>query len=444
MKSGDENQGSFIREPAREIPVIAEPDVLVCGGGPAGIFAAIRAARDGATVFLAEAQGCAGGIWTAGLLSYIIDMENKTGLLREMISRLEKIGARARSPSGRLTHTFEVEAVKRTLEAMSLEAGLRLQYHTRATAVLREGRRIRAVLLESKSGRQAVRPRVVIDATGDGDVAAQAGCGFDLGHPEDGRMQPFSLIALVGGIREAELRDFYRSEPTEPWAASKDRLQAEMAKAGAPPSYAKPSLFPVTDDLFLLMSNHEYGVLGIDAEQVTQATLRARREINAQIDGLRSLGGVWSRLRLIATGEQIGVREGRRIHGRYTLTLEDLQRGATFEDAVCRVTAGIDVHAPRSSSGSGGIEKSPRTQPFDIPFRALMAKDVDGLLMAGRCISGDFFAHASYRVTGNAAAMGEATGRIAAEAAKRGKDPHEIPFAPEPGSSGPSGKDRPA
>jgi hypothetical protein len=176
-------------------------------------------------------------------------------------------------------------------------------------------------------------------------------------------------------------------------------------------------LFRVRDDLFALMTNHEYGFRGIDARDVTRATLHARKEIHDLINGLRSLGGVWENLRLVATGAQIGVREGRRIRGLYTVTRDDLREGRTHPDAVCRVTFGIDVHSTDPSKEKG-IEKSGfRAKPYDIPLRSLIARDVQGLLMAGRCISGDFIAHSSYRVTGNAVAMGEAAGDAAARAA---------------------------
>jgi hypothetical protein len=202
-----------------------------------------------------------------------------------------------------------------------------------------------------------------------------------------------------------------------------------MEAGGHSPSYAKPSLFRVRDDLFILMANHEYGFKGTSARDVTRATLRARKELNALIDGLRGTGGVWKNLRLVATAEQIGVREGRRLRGLYTVTADDLKEGRRFDDAVCRATFGVDVHAldPKKTKG---IEAHPwRAKPYDIPLRALVAKDVKGLLFAGRCISGDFIAHSSYRVTGNAVALGEAAGKAAAVAALGNKAPSEVSVA---------------
>ncbi len=128
------------------------------------------------------------------------------------------------------------------------------------------------------------------------------------------------------------------------------------------------------------------------------------------MNGLRGLGGIWSHLHLVATAGKIGVRESRRVHGCYTVTAQDLAVGARHPDAVCRVTFGVDVHSTDQKDGTAIEAQVFQTQPYDIPLRALVARDVDGLMLAGRCISGDFLAHASYRVTGNAVPMGEAAG----------------------------------
>jgi hypothetical protein len=176
------------------------------------------------------------------------------------------------------------------------------------------------------------------------------------------------------------------------------------------------------------MTNHEYGFKGISARDVTKATLDARRELHALLDGLRAQGGVWKNLRLVATAEQIGVREGRRLRGLYTVSSEDLRLGRAQEDAVCRVTFPIDVHSTDPAKEKGIEQRDWRAKPYDIPLRSLIAKDVPGLMMAGRCISGDFIAHSSYRVTGNAVALGEAAGNVAAVAAKTRRLPQEVPW----------------
>jgi hypothetical protein len=426
---GPATRPGVIAEPARQVPVAGEADVVVCGAGPAGIAAAVAAARGGARTSLLELHGCLGGIWTTGMLSWVLDHDNKKGLMREVMDRLLKRDGRG-VKDGKPTRAYDVEVMKLVLEEMCLDAGVQIQLHTRVCAAAKdENGRMTHVVTESKSGREAFAGKVFIDCTGDGDLGALAGCGFDVGHPETHRTQPMSLMALVSGIQASEIAPFYREDDQNDWAGPKDRLRAEMERGGHSPSYAKPSLFRVRDDLFALMANHEYEVQGTSARDMTAATLRARRELHNLIDGLRGLGGVWKNVRLVATAAQIGVREARRIHGIYTVSSDDLREGRQHKDAVCRVTFGIDVHATDPTKEKAIEKSSFRAKPYDIPLRALIAKDVAGLMMAGRCISGDFIAHSSYRVTGNAVAMGEAAGKTAAAAALTGRLPQEIGVA---------------
>lgn len=407
-----------LSEASRSTPVVNQSDVLICGGGPAGVAAAIAAARDGAKTTLIELHGCLGGVWTAGALTWIIDHENKDGVMKEILERLQAGGFRARLADGTWTNGYDVEGMKNVLEEMCMEAGVRIRLHTRVVAAgIDESNRLTHVITESKSGREAWSAKMFVDATGDGDLAAAAGCEFDMGRDEDGHTQPMSLLAILTGIEADQVREFISDEGL-PWGVPLEALRKEMNRAGVEPSYSKPTLFRIHDNLFTLMANHQYLVKGTNADDLSRATLEARSEVRRIVDGLRSLGGCWANLRLVSTGAQIGVREGRRIHGRYTVSADDLRNGAQHEDAVADVTFCVDIHSvdPKKDKGlhNGGI----KTKPYQIPLRALIARDVDGLLLAGRCISGDFFAHASYRVTGNAVATGEAAGRYAAKVAR--------------------------
>ncbi len=409
--------------PQRPLPLRDDADVIVCGGGPAGVAAAISAARAGARTRLFEWRGCLGGVWTAGLLTYIFDFD-KPGLPAELKKRLDARHARRQKNPSRFV--YEPEAMKLLLEEMCEETGVKTQLLTPVVAAYREVDRLTTIVTESKSGREAWRARMFIDCTGDGDLGALAGCGWDFGRGPDGECQPMTLNALAV-VRDAaalgEYLSFYQDDNRHLPAV--EAFQRELQRAGVTTSYGHPTLFHVRDNLVLVMINHEYGVRPFDARQVTAATLRARAEIHRVVRALRALGGPWEGMQVVASAEQIGVRDGRRIHGRYTVTRDDLINGTRHPDAVCRVTFNVDIHAPtpeknRTETISHGGFKA---KPYDIPLRALIAKDVDGLLMAGRCISGDFIAHASYRVTGNAVAMGEAAGKIAAEAAKTGRLP---------------------
>ncbi len=415
--------GTQLVEQQRAIPVAGKTDVLVCGGGPAGIGAALAAARAGASVQLIEMAGCLGGVWTCGLLTKILDSENKSGIMAELLTKFSSRGSKvAKNTHGTV---YDPEIAKLVLEELCVEAGVKIRLHTRlAGAVTDEHNRVAAVLTESKSGREAWLADRFIDCSGDGDLAAHAGCQFDVGVGTNCECQPMSMLALLTGVDPEAVRPYIREDNRK----AKPLLLKLMEEHGVNPSYRGPTLRHLHSGIYSIMTNHEYGVSAFDASAITEATIRARREIHDIINGLRKVGGPWKDISVVATAEQIGVREGRRIKGRYEITAEDLAKGLRHEQAVCRAKFAIDVHA-LDAHGNKEISrefKKGGLKPYDIPYPALVAADVDGLLVAGRCISGDFIAHSSYRVTGNSVPMGEAAGLAAAESARRKVLPHEL------------------
>ncbi len=416
----------YIKEHEREIPVMEESDVIVCGGGPAGVMAALSAARQGARVQLLEVQGCVGGIWTAGLLSWILDIGGHNGLLKAMMEELTARGV------GRVVNTrryiCDGEALKYLLEQWCDKAGVHIQYHTRVvSAVVEDNKTISHVITESKSGRQAWPAKIFIDATGDGDLGALAGCGFDIGRPGDRETQPMSLIATLAGLDVEQVDRFNRASLTEShWA--KKNLLAEIRRAGIEPSYTDPFLAHIGEDRFIFMVNHIYGASAMDAGQMTEATIKARKQIQEVVQALKRLGEPWQNCYVAATAAHIGIREGRRIHGLYTVTEQDIIEGRQFPDSICTVGFGWDIHATNAEGTKGYQSQSQKASPYTIPLRSLIAVDVENMLMAGRCISGDFYAHSSYRVTGDAAAIGEAAGVLAALAAGNHMPPARVPY----------------
>jgi hypothetical protein len=397
------------------VPLTADADVIVCGAGPAGVAAAITAARAGSKVRLFEAHGALGGVWTNSLLGYLLDFD-KPGFNQELVRRLRERDAI--NGEGMNGLSYQPEEMKVLLEELCANAGVKVQLHTRIAAAQRDGRVLRTI-------------PVFIDTTGDGDLGALAGCEFEIGRDAACPCQPMTMYALLVVKDVTALAGLIHGVGNNGQHVGPKAFRDELARAGVKPSYGGACMFPVHGNLVLLMANHEYGINATDAAQVTEATLRARSEVHRIVRALRKLGGHWQGVQIAATPEQIGIRDGRRIKGRYFMTKEDLVTGARQADAVARATFPVDIHAftaednKKAAYHNAGV----RTQPYDIPLRALIARDVDGLMMAGRCISGDFIAHASYRVTGNAVAMGEAAGATAAVAASRAVLPHDVPWS---------------
>ncbi len=392
-------------------------DVIVAGGGPAGVMAAIASARKGADTLLIERANCAGGMWTSGLLSWMLDVTNKEGILKEMTSHLIDRGEGYYARGGNFISY--PESVKYILDEMIEVAGVHVLYYTTVVGAIVDGRQLKRVVTQSKAGVREFSAAQFVDATGDGDLSAYAGCRYEIGRQEDGSRQPASLIALMTGVSADAVR---RYNNTLPYIEDKNAKQLSleiMREAGVEPSYSAPSFFHVGEDIWLMMTTHAYDIDPLDPESLTRGTVENRKELYRQQQAMRALGGEWKNLRIVATAPYLGIREARRIMGRYTVTLQDALDGRHHDDAVCRVMFGLDVHALRADTENGASHKKLHAQPFDIPMRALEAADIDNLLLAGRLISGDFFAHSAYRVTGDAATLGEAAGCEAALRALR-------------------------
>ena len=421
-------KGAF-PEPARDLPLAEDCDVIVAGGGPAGISAAVAAARSGAKVRLFELHGALGGVWTSGFLGCLIDFD-KSATDREIMRRLEALDVLlARNPRRKdvkvANFTYDPESMKVVCEDMCAEAGVDFRLHTAVTAAYRDasGRNIETVVTEGKDGRRAWRAKVFIDCTGDGDLSARAGCGFDVGGPGGSNDQPASLCAMVVSPHPDGIAPYVVNHPSNFDASgrpltenAKKMMHAEMVRAGLAPSYSMPTLFMVREGVYVWMMNHVYGLKVDDAAGLARETVRARREVLESARALARLGGPWEGFAVVATAEQLGHRGARRVHGRYTITVADVEKGATFPDAVTTSNFCVDIHATTADRNKKAAYSSMgvKARPFQIPMRACIAKDADNLYLAGRCISGDFISMASYRVTGSAVAMGEAVGKAAA------------------------------
>ncbi len=390
----------MVREPARELPVIADVDVLVCGGGPAGTAAAIASARAGAKTMLLERYGCLGGLATGGLVIVLPplirgDDQVIAGIGRETLELLlEADEAAYRNERG--SSMFDPEGLKRISDRMCLGAGVFLRLHSWVVGVFGEEGRPEGAIVESKAGRQAVRAQMIVDCTGDGDVAAMAGAGFEL----DDKM--IGLPFRVGNI------DMERWSAARSDGSATEAHKAAHAAAGYD-SYFGLSPFPIEPNV-AWGNNHMASGNFLDPDVLTRMEVRGRRSAKVVLDVLRERMPGFENAWLIDTASQIGVRCTRRLHGLATMRFEEFVAERRFDDSVA---LGNDFRKPDIV--------------YEIPLGSMIPADVGGLLVAGRCVSGDAEAMEALREIHCCWSMGEAAGAAAAMAAERGCEPKDVP-----------------
>lgn len=388
-------------------------DVVVCGGGVAGAAAAYAAAAGGAKTLLVESGGELGGDITKAIIPQVLDPVGKGGIVGDLYTYLNsgghtaaRHGKRYDDNGGRVPGTVvDLEYVKYFLEKYCRNAGVEFMYHSIVAGCETDGGVIRSVAAATECGSFRIEAKVFIDATGNGLVAAMCGCEYEIGHPVTGQPQPAGSSMLVTGIPKG----------TESCSGEeKELIKKSLAAQGIEVSAEGVSLIEsAVDDVWLLCFNSEFNVMTDDPIALSRAAVDARAECVEVLDRLKKIDE-YKDVSLLQTSSHIGIREGRRIKGRYRLTFDDITSGRRFDDAVCLVRFPIDVH--RISADDKFVHNNgKRVIPYNIPYRALLPVGCENLLLAGRCISGDFYAHASYRVAGNAFPTGEAAGFAAAQ-----------------------------
>lgn len=418
-------------------------DVVVCGGGTAGSCAAVAAARLGARTLIVEQMGFLGGSQTGALvlpyMNYFAGQQQLVvGLHQEIIDRL------ADWPGGVRTRSFNYELLKYVLEDMALEAGVDLLYHTFLAETLVEEGRLTKVVAYNKSGRQEFAAQQFVDCTGDADVAYRAGVPCESGRPEDGLNQSASLRFVVGNVdlealavRITELTDRPCAPPEVQLGFSKghtvapkieeivDRAAQEGVFTAEEGGYVQFFSIPGRPGEVAFNCPRVTFVNGAKAEDLTKVQVQGRRVIPKIMEFCRRYLAGFDNAYLVTTAPLPGIRESRRIVGEYVLTAEDCLQPTRFEDRVAKSSYPIDVHNP---SGVGVTLKGlPPGEYHDIPYRCLVPVDVDGLLVAGRCISTTFEAQAAIRIEPTCRAMGEAAGTAAALCLRLGCQPRELP-----------------
>lgn len=400
-------------------------DIAVCGGGIAGVCAAVSAAREGANVILLEKGGCLGGTLTEGAVCQILDGQNKGGIVKEIFDFLNehqmtciRIGAKADENGKRIPGALtDIEGDKYFLDKICADAGVKVLYHSQVMAVDLEDKKIREILIATECGNYVLTADIYIDATGNGIVADFAGCKWDSGDPAERRPQPTTIGMCVVGMPA----DYNGTDSAD----EKTEYAQMLLKHGIHITAQQGNVVKLPSlQTWGLAVNFGYNAYPDDIDSLSNAIYLGRKENFETVEEHKKIPG-YENLYITYSSAHVGIREGRRIYGEYRLTDDDILEGRKFEDGICTVTFGVDVHKLKADD-TLSCKRGYRTVPYHIPYRCLIPKDCDNLMLVGRCISGDFYPHASYRVMGNMAATGEAGGYAAALCVKEGVLPREF------------------
>jgi len=421
----------------RDVPLRHEVDVFVAGGGPAGCAAAVTAAQAGASVFLAEGQVCFGGAGTAGMVPAFMRFGDGVHFLaggfgERLLDRLIAAGGAGELPEAYdKTGGFAIEAetLKRVYDEMVREAKVRFTFATQMVAVECEGGHITGVVLAAKSGLFAVRAKVYIDATGDGDLCAWAGAPFEKGDAE-GNLMPGTLCSLWANIDFAAVRRDLRGVPAN--------ARIEEAFRDGVLSYCDkhlPGIWAIRKNIGGGNVGHTFGVDGTDERSLTEALLWGRRSLVEYGRYYREyLGSGYRGMDLVTTGAMLGIRETRRIGGDAVLEVDAFKTRAVFDDEIGRFNYPVDIHVarPNDEREYKRFEQEFNTmrlgngESYGIPYGTLLPRGLDNALVAGRCISTDRAMQASVRVMPGCYITGQAAGMAAAMAADSGGTPRAV------------------
>lgn len=416
-------------------------DVVVVGGGPAGMCAAIASARQGADTLLIEQSGACGGMATRGLVGPFMtcyDSKGETmiirGLFAEIVDRMvqrgfaihpgDVWGGTAFTSWIKVGHDhvtpFEAEGLKLIMDEMLTEAGVRILYHTNFLQPVVAEDKIVGVLVHSKSGIEKIDAKVVIDCTGDGDVAAGCGVPFEMGNEELNLMQPATMFFQISNVDsaaleadiEANLHNFYRKD-----GVNYRSLHWRVAEAKAAGDW---TLNRVSIGVFRMPKEDEWCVntsriMGIDStdnQSLTKAEIEGRQQVDEIFRFLKKYVPGCENARLKASGSYVGIRESRHIQGDYRLTADDLLAAKVPQDSIFLAANSVDVHGRFGPTSNEYVPIN--GDYYGVPYACLLPKGVEQLLLAGRCVSADSTAAGAIRVMPPCMAMGQAAGTAAA------------------------------
>ena len=408
----------------KQLKVQGTYDVVVAGSGPAGICAAVAAAREGAKVALVERYGVVGGNLTTGYVGPILGMVGKGTMRDELV---ELLGVPENDMIGETGRAHDFEMAKIRLMQFVNHPNIDVYLQTTVTDVIKEEDTLKGIIATSGEGQFALLGKVTIDATGDGLVSYLAGATTEKGR-EDGLMQPVTLEFTIDGVDESkgvicigDVDDVRLGDERFLDYCKRLSLEGEI-----PERIAAVRLHPTTHSGQRQVNTTQ--VNGIDmtrVDHIFKADLELREQILTLLDFFHKHIPGYENCRIISSGTTTGVRETRRVIGDYIITAEEMATGCRFDDVIVhRAEFIVDIHNPE---GSGQAEEHIQyCDPYDLPYRCFTPKGIDNLYTAGRCISGTHRAHASYRVMSICMAMGEAVGVAAAMCAENGCTPRNL------------------
>ncbi|WP_340022096.1 FAD-dependent oxidoreductase [Paenibacillus sp. FSL K6-1096] len=425
-----------ITVPQAEVPVSCEVDVLVIGGGAAGIAAAISAAEGGASTMIVEQRGYLGGMGTVALVPAFCPYTDKVKpIIRGLGLKLMERMKQACDPEYQEEYREQLdwvpidpEVLKRVYDNAILESGVTPLFHTFVYDVVRspDGQTIEGVMIVNKSGRSFIRCRYIIDCTGDGDIAALSGVPFQKGGDE-GELQPGSMCYLLANVDRPSFSRFLAETGD---SGQLHRTVEQAILEGALPEGRKSisGLAWVSDQLVGVNFGHVFGVDGTKAEDLTRGAIEGRRTVLRQLEFFRKYVPGFEQAHLVASGEQLGIRETRRIKGDYTLTVDDFVAARSFPDDIARNAYYIDIHLATSKSDMT-FNHLPPGVSHGVPYRVMLPVGIRNLWVAGRSVSSDRAVQGSLRVMPNCFSMGQACGTAATLALRDGKDSRSISVA---------------